>query len=135
MRLQTGPPRPGPPGCLPLAYLRRGAAGEPAALADPGGRGGVAGADEDRGADLHGVAVLHGLGALAGCGEGGEGVPLLGVLLGVRGLRPGALGGCRGTLSRLTPGCRWLVPLYQLLGSCVKLQTNQATQGGQTRAP
>lgn len=66
-----------------MTHLRRGAAGEPGQLADPCGGRGVAGADEDRGADLHGVAVLGRLGGFVGHGEGREGVPLFGVLLGV----------------------------------------------------
>lgn len=48
---------------------------------DPGGRPRVAGADEDRGADLHGVPVAGSLGGLVRHAEGGEGMPLLGVLL------------------------------------------------------
>lgn len=69
-------------GTLPV-YLRRGAAGEPGELADAGCGRGVAGADKHRRADLHGVAVLGRLGRLVGHGEGGEGVSLPGVLLGI----------------------------------------------------
>lgn len=66
-----------------MTHLRRGAAGETGQLTDPRSGRGVAGADEDRGADLHGVAVLGRLGGFVGHGEGREGVPLFGVLLGV----------------------------------------------------
>ena len=101
-----------------MTHLRRGTAGEPGQLTDPRSRSGVAGADEDRRADLHGVAALGRLGGLVGHGEGREGVPLFGVLLGVRVLWGStALRCCRGTFSSVSSWHRRLIPFNQLLSS------------------
>lgn len=101
-----------------MIYLRRGTAGQPGQLTDASGSCGVAGADEDRRADLHGVAVLGSLGGFAGHGEGSEGVPLFGVLLGVGVLWGSAALGChRGTFPSINSWHRRLIPFYQLLGS------------------
>lgn len=110
--------------------LRRGTAREARELTDACRGGGVAGADENRRADLHGVAVLGRLGGFAGHGEGSEGVPLFGILLGVRVLWGSAALSCRrGAFSSITSWHRRLIPLYQLLSSRVELQTNQSTEG------
>ena len=107
-------------------YLRGRAAGEPGQLADARRSRGVAGADEDRGADLHGVALLGGLRCLAGHAQRGERVPLLGVLLAVWlfGGRA-ARGGGQGALPSRDPWPGGLVPLDQLLGCRVKLQSDK----------
>ena len=72
------------------------------------------------------MALLGGLRRLAGHAQRGERVPLLGVLLAVRlfGGRA-ARGGGRGALASGDPWPGGLVPLDQLLGCGVKLQTDK----------
>ena len=116
-----------------MIYLRRGTAGKAREFTDPRGSRRVTGADEDRRADLHGVAVLGCLGGFAGHGERSKGVPLFGVLLGVRVLWGiAALGCCQGTFSSIDSWPRRLIPFYQLLSCRVKLQTKKSTQDSYT---
>lgn len=110
----------------PALYLRRGAAGEPGQFADARCGCRVAGTDEHRRADLHGVTVLGCLGRLVGHGQGGEGVSLPGVLLGVRVFCSSAALRCCGRAFCGIHRHRRLIPLYQLLGSRVKLQKQPA---------